>query len=215
MFVSGRGQYLRRTTSCRQHGLSCLRCAYRREMKSLVLVLTLAAAGSATQQRAPISADEVTLRHQIYENGRVTIFLLDIPPGQATVLHRHDRDMLSVFVNGGRTRASFNGAALCVDDLTMGPHAVRPADGVNEDQILVAISDYAFNEEAPGTAAAVHTTAPGSPRMGVGVIEAALLEGAVSGGAFQRRCGRSREAELPGPSGPKTCDWMWNLSTRL
>jgi quercetin dioxygenase-like cupin family protein len=204
-------------------------------MKSLVLVLTLSIAGLATQQHAPISADEVTLRHRIYGNGRVTIFLLDIPPGHATVLHRHDRDMLSVFVNGGRTRASFNGAAavedsftpgdvrfrsagfthstenigterflsvifefvdsqgprasairpathicnpggqaacvdekplfctskFCVDDLTMGPHAVRPADGVKEDQILVAVSDYAFNEEAPGTAAAVHTRKSG------------------------------------------------------
>jgi hypothetical protein len=161
--------------------------------------------------------------------------LLDIPPGQATVLHRHDRDMLSVFVNGGRTRASFNGAApvedsftpgdvrfrsagfthsteniatdrflcvifefvdsqgarasatrpathicnpggqtacvdekplfctskFCVDDLTMGPHAVRPAGGVREDQILVAVSDYTFSEEAPGDAAAVHTRKSG------------------------------------------------------
>ena len=67
-------------------------------MKNLVLVLTLSVAGFATQQHAPISADEVTLRHRIYGDGRVTIFLLDIPPGQATVLHRHDRDMLSVFV---------------------------------------------------------------------------------------------------------------------
>ena len=187
------------------------------------------------QQRAPISADEVTLRHRIYGDGRVTIFLLDIPPGQATVLHRHDRDMLSVFVNGGRTRASFNGAApvedsftpgdvrfrsagfthstenigterflsvifefvdsqgprasairpathicnpgsqtacvdekplfctskFCVDDLTMGPHAVRPADGVRKDQILVAVSDYTFSEDTPGTAAAVHTRKSG------------------------------------------------------
>ena len=177
----------------------------------------------------------MTLRHRIYGDGRVTIFLLDIPPGQATLLYRHDRDMLSVFVNGGRTRASFNGAApvedsftpgdvrfrsagfthsteniatdrflsvifefvdpqgprasatrpathicnpgsqtacvdekplfctskFCVGDLTMGPHAVRPAGGVREDQILVAVSDYAFNEEAPGNAGAVHTRRSG------------------------------------------------------
>jgi quercetin dioxygenase-like cupin family protein len=204
-------------------------------MKNLFLVLTLSVAGFATQQHAPISADEVTLRHRIYADGRVTIFLLDIPPGQATALHRHDRDMLSVFVNGGRTRASFNGAApvedsfapgdvrfrsagfthstenigadrflsvifefidsqgpraqatqaptricnpgsqtacveekplfctgkFCVDDLTMGPHAVRPAGGAREDQILVAVSDYAFSEETPGTAAAVHSRKSG------------------------------------------------------
>ena len=44
----------------------------------LVLVLTLSVAGFAMQQRAPISADEVILRHRIYGNRRVTIFLLDV-----------------------------------------------------------------------------------------------------------------------------------------
>jgi hypothetical protein len=204
-------------------------------MKNLILVLTLSAAGFATQQRAPISADEVTLRHRIYGDGRVTIFLLDIPPGQATLLHRHDRDMLSVFVNGGRTRASFNGASpvedsftpgdvrfrsagfthstentgtdrflslifefvdsqgqresatrpathvcnpdsqiacvdeqprfctsrFCVDDVTMAPHAVRPAGGATNDRILVAVSGYTFSEDNPGTAAVVHTRKSG------------------------------------------------------
>ena len=177
----------------------------------------------------------MTLRHRIYGDGRVAIFLLDIPPGQATLLHRHDRDMLSVFVNGGRTRASFNGAAavedsftagdvrfrsagfthstenigsdrflsvifefvdsqgprasaarpathvcnpgsqtacvddkplfctgkFCVDDLTLGPHAVRAAGDARADQILVAVSDYTFSEDAPGRAAAVHTRKSG------------------------------------------------------
>ena len=50
-------------------------------MRILTLVLTLSVVGFATQQRAPISADEVTLRHRIYGDGRVTIFLLGIPPG--------------------------------------------------------------------------------------------------------------------------------------
>ena len=204
-------------------------------MKNQVLALTLSVAGFAAQQHAPISADEITLRHRIYGDGRVTIFLLDIPPGQATVLHRHDRDMLSVFVNGGRTRASFNGAApvedsftagdvrfrsagfthttenigtdrflsvifefagsqgprasafrpathicnpdsqtacvdekplfctsrFCVDDLMLAPHAVRPAGGARKDQMLVAVSDYTFSEEAPGNAAVVHTRKSG------------------------------------------------------
>jgi len=204
-------------------------------MKNLFLVLTLSVAGITTRQHAPISADEVTLRHKIYGDARVTIFLLDIPPGQATVLHRHDRDMLSVFVNGGRTRASFNGAApvedsftpgevrfrsagfthstentgtdrflsvifefvdsqgprelaarptthtcspdnqtacvdekplfctskFCVDDLIMAPRAVRPAGGATNARILVAVSDYIFREDIPGTAAAIHTRKSG------------------------------------------------------
>jgi len=200
-----------------------------------ILVLALSVAAFATQQRAPISADEVTLRHKIYGDGRVTIFLLDIPPGQATVLHRHDRDILSVFVNGGRTRAVFNGAPpsedtftpgdvrfrsagfthstenigtdrflsvifefvdsqgprepatrpathtcspddqaacvderplfcaskFCVDDLVMAPRAVRPSGGATNDRILVAVSDYTFREEIPGTPVAVHTRKSG------------------------------------------------------
>jgi hypothetical protein len=199
------------------------------------LLLTLAVAGFATQHHATVSADEVTLRHRIYGDGRVTIFLLNIPSGQATLLHRHDRDMLSVFVNGGRTRASFNGAPpvedsftpgdvrfrsagfthstenigtdrflsvifefvdsqgprgsttwpathicspdgqtacvdeqrlfctskFCVDDLMMAPRAIRSASGATNDRILVAVSDYTFREETPGTAAAVHTRKSG------------------------------------------------------
>ena len=89
-------------------------------MKILTLILTLSVAGITTRQRAPISAVEVTLRHKIYADGRVAIFLLDIPPCQATLLHRHDRDVLSVLVNGGRTRASFNGAALAEDTFMPG-----------------------------------------------------------------------------------------------
>jgi hypothetical protein len=204
-------------------------------MKILALILTLSVIGPAARQRAPMSADEVTLRHKIYGDGRVTIFLLDIPPGQATMLHRHDRDMLSVFVSGGRTRASFNGsepvedsftpgdvrfrsagfthstenigtgdflsvifefvdpqgprapaarpathvcnpdsqtvcvdekplfctARFCVDDLTMAPHAVRPAGGAVKEQILVAVSDYTFSEEVSGNPAAVHAKRSG------------------------------------------------------
>jgi len=204
-------------------------------MKSVILVLSLSVAGFVMQQHAPISADEVALRHRIYGDGRVTVFLLDIPPGQATLLHRHDRDMLSVFVNGGRTRASFNGAApvedsftpgdvrfrsagfthstenigaerflsaifefvdsqgprasatrpathlcnpdnqiacvdekplfctskFCVDDVMMAPQAIRSMGSVTADQILVAVSDYAFSEEARGNAAAVHTRKTG------------------------------------------------------
>ena len=108
-------------------------------MKILVLVLALSVAGFATRQRAPISADEVTLRHRIYGDGQVTIFLLDIPPGQATLLHRHDRDMLSVFVNGGRTRASFNGAAPVEDSFTPGDVRFRSAGFTHSTENIGAV----------------------------------------------------------------------------
>jgi uncharacterized RmlC-like cupin family protein len=117
-------------------------------MKIPVLVLTLSVAGFATRQHAPISAAEVTLRHRVYGDGRVTIFLLDIPPGQATLVHRHDRDMLSVFVNGGRTRASFNGAAPVEDSFTPGDVRFRSAgfthstENIGADRFLSVIFEF-------------------------------------------------------------------------
>jgi len=137
-------------------------------MKVLALVLTLSAAGVATQQPAPISAAEVTLRHRIYGDRRVTIFLLDIPQGQATLLHRHDRDMLSVFVNGGRTRASFNGAAPVEDSFTPGDVRFRSAgfthttENIGADRFLSVIFEFVDSQgpRAPATRPATHICNP-------------------------------------------------------
>jgi len=139
-------------------------------MKTLVFVLTLSVAGFATQQHAPISADEVTLRHKIYGDGRVTIFLLDIPPGQATLLHRHDRDMLSVFVNGGRTRASFNGAAPVEDSFAPGDVRFRSAgfthstENIGTDRFLSVIFEFLDSQgpRASATWPATHICSPDS-----------------------------------------------------
>jgi quercetin dioxygenase-like cupin family protein len=139
-------------------------------MKNLVLVLTLSVAGFATQQRAPISADEVTLRHRIYGDGRVTIFLLDIPPGQATLLHRHDRDMLSVFVNEGRTRASFNGAAPVEDSFAPGDVRFRSAgfthstENIGTDRFLSVIFEFVDSQgpRASAIGTATHICNPDS-----------------------------------------------------
>ena len=129
-----------------------------------ILVLTLSVLGFETQQQAPTSADEVTLRHRIYADERVTIFLLDIPPGQATLLHRHDRDMLSVFVNGGRTRASFNGAAAVEDSFAAGDVRFRSAgfthstENIGTDRFLSVIFEFVDSQgpRASATRPATH-----------------------------------------------------------
>jgi quercetin dioxygenase-like cupin family protein len=139
-------------------------------MKILVLVLTLSVAGFAAQQHAPSSADEVTLRHRIYGDRRVTIFLLDIPPGQATLLHRHDRDMLSVFVNGGRTRASFNGGAPVEDSFTPGDVRFRPAgfthstENIGTNRFLSVIFEFVDSQgpRESATRPATHICIPDS-----------------------------------------------------
>ena len=85
-------------------------------MKILVLVVTLSVAGFAIQQHAPL-----------YGDGRVTIFLLDIPPGQATLVHRHDR---AVSVSGYTFSEDIPGTAAAVHTKKSGeiePMAAGPA----------------------------------------------------------------------------------------
>src|SRR6185436_5442213 len=96
-------------------------------MRMLALLLAISAADAVVQRQRPISADEVTLRRQIYKDSRVMVFLLDIPPKNATLLHRHDRDMLSIFVAGGRTRASFDGGEPFEDVFAAGDVRFRSA----------------------------------------------------------------------------------------
>jgi len=96
-------------------------------MVKTVAALLLLGVTAAASQTLPIPAAEVTLRKEIYQDARVRVFLLDIPPGRATLLHRHDRDMLSVFVTGGKTRAVFNGGAPVDDTFAAGDVRFRPA----------------------------------------------------------------------------------------
>ena len=139
-------------------------------MNVVFSVLVLFAAATSAQQRLPISADEVTLRHKIYGNERLTVFLLDIPPGQATLAHRHGRDMLSVFVSGGRTRASFNGAPTVEDTFAVGDVRFRSAgfthstENVGTERFTSVIFEFASSqgERLPSTLSATHTCNSGS-----------------------------------------------------
>jgi uncharacterized RmlC-like cupin family protein len=123
---------------------------------------------SAAQLSTPTPASEVTLRKEIYRDSRVNVFLLDIPPGRATQLHRHDRDILSVFVTGGRTRAVFNGAAPVDDTFAVGDVRFRTAGFTHSTEnrgsgdFLCVIFEFA-ESQGPRTAltsAATHTCAP-------------------------------------------------------
>jgi quercetin dioxygenase-like cupin family protein len=139
-------------------------------MNIVFAFLALFAAAASTQQRAPIPADEVTLRHKIYGNERFAVFLLDIPPGQATLAHRHSRDMLSVFVSGGRTRASFSGAPTVEDTFAVGDVRFRAAgfthstENVGTERFTSVIFEFATSqgERVPATQPTTHTCNPGS-----------------------------------------------------
>jgi quercetin dioxygenase-like cupin family protein len=96
-------------------------------MLKTVAALLVVLVPAASPQTMPIRAEEVTLRKEIYRDARVKVLLLDIPPGQATALHRHDRDLLSVFVTGGKTRAVFDGGAPVDDTFAVGDVRFRAA----------------------------------------------------------------------------------------
>ena len=137
-------------------------------MKTIVAVALLSFSAS-TWQTAPIRADEVTLRREIYQDAHVKAFLLDIPPGQATVQHRHDHDILTVFVTGGKTRAVFNGAAPVDDTFAVGDvrfrssgftHSTENRDSVD---FLAVIFEFVESqgERVPPTRSATHACAAG------------------------------------------------------
>jgi quercetin dioxygenase-like cupin family protein len=88
--------------------------------------LTAAISSAAVQPSIPL-ASEVRLRHQIYHGHGVTAFLLQIPPGQGSQMHRHDKDLLTIFISGGRTTAVFEGSAPRTDTLVAGTVRFRSA----------------------------------------------------------------------------------------
>ena len=58
-----------------------------------VLLLCASVAGQA--------ANEAPQRTKIFENNRVTVSRITIPPGVQVPLHKHDLDMVEVFIDGG------------------------------------------------------------------------------------------------------------------
>jgi len=89
----------------------------------LLLLCTLAAA----QETTPISALEVRYRKQVFKDVRVSVFLLEIPPNHASLMHRHDTDLLTVFVAGGETRGTIYGKPPKEDRFAVGEVRFRPA----------------------------------------------------------------------------------------
>lgn len=93
-----------------------------------VLVFLLLLYGfAAAQETTPISALEVKYRKQIFENDRFAVFLLEIPPNHATLMHRHDTDMVSIFVSGGETKGTIFGKPPKEDKFAVGEVRFRPA----------------------------------------------------------------------------------------
>ena len=121
------------------------------------MLLLLAACGGPARQgepNAPIPASEVRYRRQIFQNQRLTAFLLALPPQHATLMHRHDTDILSIFVNGGRTVGTFVGRGSVPDTFAVGDVRFRPAGfthathNVGSDAFLSVILEFSESHGA-------------------------------------------------------------------
>jgi hypothetical protein len=93
----------------------------------VLTLLLLVCASASAQETAPISALEVKYRRQIFKTDRFFVFLLEIPPNHASLMHRHDTDILSIFVAGGETKGTIYGKPPKEDRFAVGEVRFRPA----------------------------------------------------------------------------------------
>jgi quercetin dioxygenase-like cupin family protein len=133
-------------------------------MKHVIVLLMLAVSIALCAQTAPVPASEVQYRKQVLQNPRLTAFLLEIPPGASTVMHRHDRDILTVFVSGGETKSSIAGQATKPDKFRAGEVRFRPAGFTHATENVGKSPFRASIIEFTGTQGAVDRTKQKSSR---------------------------------------------------
>src|SRR4051794_28985587 len=118
-------------------------------MRRLIAFTVLFCAACAGQRPAPIPDSQVPQRKEIFRNRRVIVSVLELAPGEATPMHQHARDMLAIFVNGGKTSNTIYGSKPSADRMAVGEvrfknagysHATRN-DGV--DRFRVDIIEFA------------------------------------------------------------------------
>jgi quercetin dioxygenase-like cupin family protein len=138
-------------------------------MRRAAAALLLLCAACAGQEPAPIPDSEVPQRKEILRNHRVTVSLLELAPREATLMHQHNRDMLAVFVNGGRTRNTVFGHKPAADKMAVGEarfrhagyaHAIKNEGAGPFRVVIVEFADPQGKMERVGTAS--HYCNPGS-----------------------------------------------------
>jgi hypothetical protein len=90
-------------------------------MKNALVVVLLCGAAAAQDAASPPSEQ----RKEILRNQHVTVFRVEIPPGVSTAMHRHDRDVLSVFITGGDTLHTNEGEKPTRDKIAPGTARFR------------------------------------------------------------------------------------------
>jgi quercetin dioxygenase-like cupin family protein len=101
--------------------------------------LLLLCAVCAGQVPGPIPYSEMPQRKEILRNHRVTVSLVELAPREVTPMHKHELDMLEVFVNGGRAQNTVSGHKPAADKMAVG-----------EVRFLNAGYSHAIENEGPG-----------------------------------------------------------------
>ena len=130
----------------------------------LVMLQLLLCSFVGAQVTTPISALEVKYRKRILKNDRVSVYFLKIPPGHASLMHRHDTDILSIFVAGGETRGTFYGKPPREDTFTVGEVRFRPAGFTHSTENIGANAFRSVILEFNSSMGAIEPTTPPESR---------------------------------------------------
>jgi quercetin dioxygenase-like cupin family protein len=142
-----------------------------------ILLLTLCV-GSGTvlaQAAAPIPASEVRFRTQVLRDTTVSVYLLHIPPSQASVMHRHNTDLLTVFLSGGATSSRIGDRPAVVDSIPAGEVRFRPPGFTHATENVGTRPFRAVIFEFPSSVGAVRSSLPPEGRACVAASEGACV----------------------------------------
>ena len=96
-------------------------------MKLSIAAVLLLAGSLAAQSAPPVPESEVPQLKQILQNQHITVSRLELAPQESTPMHRHDRDLLVVFVTGGHTKNATKGKRPKKDTMAVGEARFRSA----------------------------------------------------------------------------------------
>jgi quercetin dioxygenase-like cupin family protein len=101
-------------------------------------------------QSPTVPDNQVPQRKEVLSNHHVTVGLLELAPNDATPLHKHDRDSIAVFVNGGHIQNNVQGQPAAENKIAVGEVRYRAGNYVhsvrNEGQDPLRVVVVEFND---------------------------------------------------------------------
>lgn len=140
-----------------------------------LLTVCIRSGTTLAQASAPIPASEVKFRTQVLRDTAVAVYLLEIPPGQASVMHRHDTDLLTVFLSGGATSSRIGDRPAVVDSIPRGEVRFRPPGFTHATENVGPRPFRAVIFEFPSSVGAVRSSLPPDSRSCVAASETACV----------------------------------------